>query len=99
MDVGTSIVTGATPERFEIVKWFYIEADDDTGYDAAADVIARTMGYLDKGTPVAAIGAAEPTARDLLADLAVVLGDQRYPWPMCLPGCGTSRPTTHRIEG
>jgi S-DNA-T family DNA segregation ATPase FtsK/SpoIIIE len=32
-DVGTSIVTGATPERFEIVKWFYIEADDDTGYD------------------------------------------------------------------
>jgi hypothetical protein len=31
----TSIVTGATPERFEIVKWFYIEADDDTDYDAA----------------------------------------------------------------
>ena len=47
-DVGTSIVTGATPERFEIVKWFYIEADDDTGYDAAADVIARALGYLDR---------------------------------------------------
>jgi hypothetical protein len=31
----TSIVTGATSERFEIVKWFYIEADHDTGYDAA----------------------------------------------------------------
>jgi S-DNA-T family DNA segregation ATPase FtsK/SpoIIIE len=76
-DVGTSIVTGATPERFEIVKWFYVEADDDTGYDAAADVIARAMGYLDRATPVAAIGAAEPkpsTVRDLLADLVAVLG-------------------------
>jgi S-DNA-T family DNA segregation ATPase FtsK/SpoIIIE len=78
-DVGTSIVTGATPERFEIVKWFYIEADDDTGYDAAADVIARAMGYLDRATPVAAIGAAEPAARDLLADLVAVLGEQRVP--------------------
>jgi DNA segregation ATPase FtsK/SpoIIIE, S-DNA-T family len=81
-DVGTSIVTGATPERFEIVKWFYIEADDDTGYDAAADVIVRAMGYLDRATPVAAIGAGEaaaPVVRDLLADLAVVLGDERVP--------------------
>ena len=42
-DVGTSILTGATPKRFEIVKWFYIEVDDDTGYDAAADIIARAM--------------------------------------------------------
>ena len=42
-DVGTSILTGATAERFEIVKWFYIEADDDTGFDAAADIIARAM--------------------------------------------------------
>jgi S-DNA-T family DNA segregation ATPase FtsK/SpoIIIE len=81
-DVGTSILTGATTERFEIVKWFYIEADDDTGYDAATDVIARSMGYLDQATPVAAIGAAEPAeqpARDLLADLVSVLGDQRVP--------------------
>ena len=45
-DVGTSILTGATAERFEIVKWFYIEADDDTGYDAAADIIARAMANL-----------------------------------------------------
>ena len=54
-DVGTSIVTGATPERFEIVKWFYIEADDDTGYDAATDVIARAVGYLDQRTAVALV--------------------------------------------
>ena len=82
-DVGTSIVTGATPERFEIVKWFYIEADDDTGYDAATDVIARAMSYVDRSTPVAEIGDAEPAAglatRDLLHDLVEVLGDQRVP--------------------
>ena len=45
-DIGTSILTGATAERFEIVKWFYIEADDDTGYDAAADIITRAMTTL-----------------------------------------------------
>jgi S-DNA-T family DNA segregation ATPase FtsK/SpoIIIE len=82
-DVGTSIMTGATPERFEIVKWFYIAADDDTGYDAAADVIARAMTYLDPSTPAAEIGAAEPihtpTPRDLLKDLLEVLRNQRVP--------------------
>jgi DNA segregation ATPase FtsK/SpoIIIE, S-DNA-T family len=45
-DVGTSILTGATVERFEIVKWFYIEVDDDTRYDAAAEIIARAMTSL-----------------------------------------------------
>ena len=45
-DVGTSILTGATAERFEIVKWFYIEVDDDTGFDAAADIIARAMSLV-----------------------------------------------------
>jgi S-DNA-T family DNA segregation ATPase FtsK/SpoIIIE len=79
-DVGTSIVTGATPERFEIVKWFYIEADDDTGYDAATDVIARAMGYLDQRTPIAEISAGpKPARRDLLNDLIAVLGEQRVP--------------------
>ena len=79
-DVGTSIVTGATPERFEIVKWFYIEADDDTGYDAATDIIARALTYLDSVTPIAEIDAEPaPVVRDLLADLVAVLGDQRVP--------------------
>src|SRR5688500_18877502 len=45
-DVGTSVLTGATAERFEIVKWFYLEVDDDTGFDAAADIIARAMANL-----------------------------------------------------
>ena len=79
-DVGTSIVTGATPERFEIVKWFYIEADDDTGYDAAADVIARALTHLDRRTPIAELDVGpQPVVRDLLADLVAVLGDQRVP--------------------
>jgi S-DNA-T family DNA segregation ATPase FtsK/SpoIIIE len=60
-DVGTSIVTGATTERFEIVKWFYIEADDDTGYDAAADIIARAMNDVDGSTT---IGASEADSSD-----------------------------------
>ena len=45
-DVGTSILTGATAERFEIVKWYYLEVDDDTGFDAATDIIARAMTNL-----------------------------------------------------
>jgi S-DNA-T family DNA segregation ATPase FtsK/SpoIIIE len=75
-DVGTSIVTGATPERFEIVKWFYIEADDDTGYDAAAEVIERSMANLpNRSTDIAVIPPAE--SRDLLDDLDTVLGVER----------------------
>jgi DNA segregation ATPase FtsK/SpoIIIE, S-DNA-T family len=75
-DVGTSIVTGATPERFEIVKWFYIEVDDDTGYDAAAEVIERSMVSLpNRSTDVAVIPPAE--SRDLLDDLDTVLGVER----------------------
>ena len=61
-DVGTAIVTGATPERFEIVKWFYIQVDDDTGYDAAADVITRAVAYLDQRTPISELDAgSEPS--------------------------------------
>jgi DNA segregation ATPase FtsK/SpoIIIE, S-DNA-T family len=92
-DVKTSIVTGASPERFEIVKWFYIEADDDTGYDAATDVITRAMAYLDSVTPIAGIAAAPAQqARDLLADLATVLGDQRVPDGGCATPAAGRRP-------
>ena len=81
-DVGTSILTGATAERFEIVKWFYIEADDDTGFDAAADIIARAMTNLHPavtGPPPDRVGTSRPqgVVRDLLDDLATVLGADR----------------------
>ena len=80
-DVGTSILTGATEERFEIVKWFYIEADDDTGYDAAADIIARAVSAVHPAVETAS-GARDDVveseeSRDLLVDLDAVLGEER----------------------
>jgi S-DNA-T family DNA segregation ATPase FtsK/SpoIIIE len=81
-DVGTSILTGATAERFEIVKWFYLEVDDDTGYDAAADIIARSMLNLHPAIAAAPDAAVERTpSRDLLDDLASVLGVDRWDAP------------------
>jgi DNA segregation ATPase FtsK/SpoIIIE, S-DNA-T family len=79
-DVGTSILTGATAERFEIVKWFYIEADGDTGYDAAADIITRAMTNLHPAVAAPAGGQEEPApvVRDLLDDIATVLGAGRW---------------------
>ena len=64
--------------QFELLKWFFVEVDDDTGFDAAADVIARAVAgaapgmRLDASAPLAAI-----EGRDLLDDLADVLGDER----------------------
>jgi S-DNA-T family DNA segregation ATPase FtsK/SpoIIIE len=80
-DVGTSILTGATAERFEIVKWFYIEADDDTGYDAATDIITRAMANLHPAVAAPAGAGQEepaPVVRDLLDDIATVLGAGRW---------------------
>ncbi len=100
-DVGTSIVTGATPERFEIVKWFYIEADDDTGYDAAADVIARAMGYLDpradrRDRRPEPPGSSHGTCWPIWSRCWASSG---CPPLMCPPGFGIWRPTTRRTEG
>ena len=43
-DRGTSLVTGVSDAQFELLRWHFIEVDDDTGFDAAADVIARGWG-------------------------------------------------------
>jgi S-DNA-T family DNA segregation ATPase FtsK/SpoIIIE len=85
-DVGTSILTGATEERFEIVKWYYIEADDDTGFDAAADIIARAMEHLHPAiSGPTDHGQTEPAdaavTRDLLDDIAAVLDASRWDAP------------------
>jgi DNA segregation ATPase FtsK/SpoIIIE, S-DNA-T family len=60
------------------VKWFYIEADDDTGYDAAHDIIARAMTTLHPAI-TSPTGHDEPVSpvRDLLDDIAAVLGTDR----------------------
>jgi S-DNA-T family DNA segregation ATPase FtsK/SpoIIIE len=80
-DIGTSILTGATPERFEIVKWFYIEADDDTGYDAATDIITRALTDLHPAVATTNNDKSDPgdhnAPRDLLVDLDQVLGYER----------------------
>ncbi|MFD0532442.1 hypothetical protein ACFQY7_00050 [Actinomadura luteofluorescens] len=77
-DRGTSLITGVSDAPFELLRWYFIEVDDDTGYDAAADVIARAMTQVHPATPVQAN--TKPTTveqRDLLDDLDEVLGTER----------------------
>lgn len=67
-DRGRSLVTGISSEQFELLTWYFIEVDDDTCYDAAAEVIARAMAVVD---PRTLDGASSPAAvvsapRDLL---------------------------------
>ncbi len=77
-DRGTALVTGVSEAQFELLRWYFVEVDDDTGYDAAAEVIARAAGQVAPGTPVAGGRPVPATeARDLLGDLDQVLGAER----------------------
>lgn len=69
-DRGTALVTGVSDAQFELLKWYFVEVNDDTGFDAAADVIARAVAQVAPGTPVQG-GRPRPAigARDLLEDL------------------------------
>jgi DNA segregation ATPase FtsK/SpoIIIE, S-DNA-T family len=79
-DRGTSIITGVSDSQFELLRWYFIEVDDDTGYDAAAEVIARSMANLAPGTRASgSVPGVEEERRDLLDDLAAVLGDEDEP--------------------
>ena len=77
-DRGTSLITGVSDAQFELLRWYFVEVDDDTGYDAAADVIARAVAKVAPGMAVEG-GAPVPAieARDLLDDLDQVAGDDR----------------------
>jgi S-DNA-T family DNA segregation ATPase FtsK/SpoIIIE len=77
-DRGTSLVTGVSDAQFELLRWYFVEVDDDTGFDAAAEVIARACAAVAPGTPVEG-GRPRPAieARDLLDDLDEVLGHER----------------------
>ncbi|OZM69909.1 cell division protein FtsK [Amycolatopsis antarctica] len=77
-DRGTCLVTGIGEEAFEIVKAYYIDVDDETGWDAATDVIARAMEIVSENVPTgAASQAQEPEEeRDFLEDVAEVLGTE-----------------------
>ena len=76
--VGTSLITGVSDAQFELLRWYFIEVDDDTGSDAAADVIARAVAAVAPGTPVQG-GRPRPVleSRDLLDDLDEVLDAER----------------------
>ena len=76
-DRGTSLITGVSEAQFELLRWYFVEVDDDTGFDAAADVIARAVAAMAPGTRAGASAAAAVEARDLLGDLADVLGPER----------------------
>jgi S-DNA-T family DNA segregation ATPase FtsK/SpoIIIE len=76
-DRGTSVTTGVSDAQFELLRWYYIEVGDDTGYDAAAEVIARAVASAAPGTIASAPPVAALEARDLLADLAAVTGHER----------------------
>jgi S-DNA-T family DNA segregation ATPase FtsK/SpoIIIE len=76
-DRGTSLVTGVSDAQFELLKWYFVAVDDDTGFDAAADVIKRCMQRVDPRTPVASSTPVAIEARDLLTDLDAVLGSER----------------------
>ena len=76
-DRGTSLITGVSEAQFELLRWYFVEVDDDTGFDAAADVIARAVGRVARGTAIGASAAPATGARDLLEDLGEVTGDER----------------------
>jgi S-DNA-T family DNA segregation ATPase FtsK/SpoIIIE len=77
-DRGTSLITGVSEAQFELLRWHLVEVDDDTGFDAAADVIARAVAQVAPGTPVQG-GRLRPAleSRDLLEDLAEALDTER----------------------
>lgn len=76
-DRGTSLITGVSDAQFELLKWHFIQVDDDTGFDAAAEVIARATAKAAPGVLSASPVAAIEDARDLLADVAEVAGQQK----------------------
>jgi S-DNA-T family DNA segregation ATPase FtsK/SpoIIIE len=77
------------------VRTFFIEVNDDTGWDAAADIIDRAMTQLARGT---AVSGDRPTpqleaARDLLDDLDEVLDSDLVPAGEVIGALRTLAPT------
>lgn len=77
VDRGRSLITGVSENAFELLKWYFIEVNDDTGYDAAAEIIERAMAIVAAGTKTAeSADAVVIERRDLLDDIAGVIGSQ-----------------------
>nr|WP_052477971.1 FtsK/SpoIIIE domain-containing protein [Kibdelosporangium sp. MJ126-NF4]CEL15089.1 TraB protein [Kibdelosporangium sp. MJ126-NF4]CTQ93317.1 TraB protein [Kibdelosporangium sp. MJ126-NF4] len=95
VDRGTMLATGVSEELFEILRTFYIEVNDDTGWDAAADIIERAMTQLAPGT-VVSVELPLPqiqTSRNLLADLDEVLDTNPVPAGEVIGALRTLAPT------
>jgi len=76
------VATGVSDELFEIVRTYFIQVNDDTGWDAAADIIDRALTQVATATPIAGNRTTTPqiaTTRDLLTDLDEVLGTEAVP--------------------
>jgi S-DNA-T family DNA segregation ATPase FtsK/SpoIIIE len=95
VDRGTMVATGVSDELFEIVRTFFIEVNDDTGWDAAADIIDRAMTQLARGTAVSGDRPAPQleAARDLLDDLNEVLDGDPVPAGEVIGALRTLAPT------
>lgn len=76
-DRGTSLITGVSDNLFELLRWYFIEVDDDSGFDAAADIIARAAAAAAPAAVAARPGPAAIEDRDVLADVAEVTGHDR----------------------
>ena len=76
-DRGTSLITGVSDAQFELLRWYFIAVDDDTGYDAAAEVIDRAVARAAPGVITAAQPVAAIEDRDLLADVTEVCGTEK----------------------
>jgi S-DNA-T family DNA segregation ATPase FtsK/SpoIIIE len=95
VDRGTMLATGVSDELFEIVRTFFIEVNDDTGWDAAADIIDRAMANLAAGTPTADDRPVAPadTSRNLFDDLDEVLDLKPVPAGSVIGALRTLAPT------
>lgn len=77
-DVGTSLIIGVSDAAYELLKWYFVEVNDDTGWDAATEVIARAIANMAPGVGAGTAAAIEPPeVRDLLDDLGAVLDEDR----------------------
>lgn len=86
-DRGTSTITGVSDAQFELLRWFLVEVDDDTGFDAAAEVIARAMASIKRGARRWHSGGTSNRASQLA----------RGPRPRCSASSGFGLPTCPRF--
>ena len=77
-DIGTALTIGFSPNAFELVRMYFLSADEDK--DQVTPLVARALKALEKaGLAPADVADAEPDTgqtRDLLDDVAAVMGTE-----------------------